>query len=376
MFRRYYLSFQPQLAITPKSFVLLALEANFSMNLYTQFSVASSAVAFGTVAVLLWNSAGRNDMSYIYLSLTAPTIILGYHLLYLFTPFFDLDTTTSYTLVSSSTTPTDRPSTDRSHERPKLTIQTNLTTSEERNPLVSSTLALLCLILLTVLVGAISLSSGTVGFLNSLEEYSVFKSQARLECFATEYNMTVLDIKAGFNLANGTVTPEFEPVAQHMDRTSLSQLLGDIILVSRQNTDTTVPPSSVLGMQALLSLAQMVLLGSIVIIGMRRRVSRYSGECDEEEDVELEWGYVEDTDSVVDEEIELPANVIDYVRIQSTLLNPSDISLAQGTPSQPSRASHSVTIASCSVTTLLPAIIHPLLLPSVVSSRHSSQKSC
>ncbi len=181
--------------------------------------------------------------------------------------------------------------------------------------MVSSTLSILCLILLTVLVGAISLSSGTVAFLNSLEQSSLAKAEERVAMYAAEFNLTIPELEAGMSVVNDTISVEFAPFADNLDKTTLSNLLGDLTEISRHRNaeDTTAPPSPVLAMQAILSLIQTVLLASIVIIGMRRRVSRYAADY-EEEDWELEWAYVqENADSLEVSEVGLPAHVLDYV---------------------------------------------------------------
>lgn len=290
------------------------------MNHYTQLCVASSAVSFGTISLLLWNASGRSDMSYIYLSLAAPTVILGHHLLYFFTPFFDLDSA-SYTVVPQApATPTSqrRSGADNSRpERPKLFINTSVsTTSEERNPMVSSTLSILCLILLTVLVGAIAVSAGTVAFLTTTEEASIENAVERLDMFAAYYNTTTAELKAGVNIGNATVKPEFASTALKMSHKILSQIFADVAEISGspEAGDPTTPPPQILAAQAVLSLTQMLLLGSIVVIGMRRRVSRYACDHDEEDDYDFNWTYVEDnTDSTDGNEEVLEDQVIEYV---------------------------------------------------------------
>ncbi|KIM27054.1 hypothetical protein M408DRAFT_330209 [Serendipita vermifera MAFF 305830] len=254
------------------------------------------------------------DMSYIYLSLAAPSVILGLHLLYLFNPFFDFEGA-SYTIVSTSHGPS---ATDTPTDRTKLTIETTSSTkSEERNPLVSSTLTILSLVLLTVLVGAVALSSGTVAFLNSVGKASIERAESRLELYATTFNTTVFDLERCVDVANGTFTPEFESVAANMDRSMLSQLLGDITLVARhhQTSDqTSVPPPMVLAMQALLSFIQTILLGKIVGLSMQSRASRYGGECEDEE-MEMEWASVADSyDSTEEEEFGIPAHILEYLK--------------------------------------------------------------
>ena len=289
------------------------------MNLYTRLCVASSAVSFGTVALLLWNS-DSSDTSYIYLSLAAPTIILGYHLLYLFNPFFDLDSA-SYTVVpqdASADTHTSRRNsgTEISRpERPNDFIKTSVsTTSDERNPMVSSPLSILCLLLLTVVVGSIALSAGTVAFLNTIEEASLQIAVERLDAFAAYYNTTTATLEAGVNISNATIKPEFAPIARKMSPKVLTQIIADVAEVSRRAADHTVPPSRILAAQALLSLIQMIFLGRIVIIGMRRRVSRYACDYAEDEEYGFTWTYVEDNaDSADEDEENLESQVREYV---------------------------------------------------------------
>jgi hypothetical protein len=181
--------------------------------------------------------------------------------------------------------------------------------------MISSTLSILCLALLTVLVGAIAVSAGTVAFLNTIEEASLEKAVDRLDAFAAYYNTTTAKLEAGVNINNATIKPEFAPIACKMGPKVLTQIIADVAEVSRsREADQSVPPSHVLAAQAILSLVQMLFLGNIVAIGMRRRVSRYACDHAEEEEYGFSWTYVEDdADSADEDEENLPIQVVEYV---------------------------------------------------------------
>jgi len=300
------------------------------MGLYTQLCVLSSAVSSGTVGFLLWNTSRASDAGYIYFSLAAPTVILGYHLLYFLNPFLQFKTPSYAPVPRPSAFPRLLPSThgprgiNACDDRPiGLHIQNPACTSEDRNPMVSSTPGLLCLTLLTVLAGAIALSAGTAAILTTIERASLQAAVQNLAELALYYNTTTLALEAGIDAQNATVTPAFAPTAAKMDPKALSMLIGDVAEITRSREAAaggTIPPAGIIATQAILSLAQMLLLGSIVFVGLQRRASRYASEGadadEEEEEYDLAWSYVEDDgDSVEDAGTSaLPTPVMDYVR--------------------------------------------------------------
>ncbi|PVF92425.1 hypothetical protein CPB86DRAFT_791177 [Serendipita vermifera] len=324
------------------------------LSRYTTLCILSTLLAIATISLLLFSTSGENktDNNYIYLSLAAPTIALAHHLFYFVAPFerwalAGLDEKEiEYHIVADEAPPpyiqnTSTQNTNTQNEnatsRKVYVNATRQPISNTYNPLASSTLNILTLVLLAVCIGALALSTGTVAFIDTLDALAAEKQGELAQrvnngdigfglgvlpahCYSevlpveTSVSLPVETSEAVPQVTNVPVIEEEKEEEKKKEEDSDQDAYTPI--------DPSAPPRPILFYQATLSLFQTIALGYMALTAMRIRTLHYEGDGsyawaedeleelggevvfegdEEEEDWEVQWVRASE-DSRADEE--------------------------------------------------------------------------
>ncbi|KAG8799785.1 hypothetical protein FRC17_007044, partial [Serendipita sp. 399] len=278
------------------------------MDQFTQLAVESTAVALFSVGVQLWrvyipaaslvtatpvttSTSGRtigyqdDDMSYLYFSLAAPTLVLVHHTIYFCVrsiPSVPQLRDQTYTLLrghqqdhdhypSSSTAIIHKDEEgdwqDEEEEKP------NSSDAKRKlrllHPMISTVPFILLTLLLTVLLGSLALSTLIISTIDD-----------------SKYNANASGSGSSSNGLNGTLVSAFiHPCSNSSSPSSIATALAQNAIVdSNSSSSSSSLTAGAFVLQGFLSVAQTILLGLMSSVGLRARFSSQYGWTGEEDD--------------------------------------------------------------------------------------------